>query len=122
MSIKPARGYKAKSDKLFSQLVRSRGTCLNCGSTQNLQCAHIVSRRYSATRTDLLNAYCLCAKDHFYFTAWPKEFSKFITEHTGTEVYDELKRKAETVTKINWQDEYERLRSCEVAQKLHNMA
>lgn len=109
MPLKPAKGYKAKADKLYSQIIRAPGYCSGCGSLDNLQCAHIVSRRFSATRTDLTNAYCLCAKCHFYYTLWPKEFSKFITEHTGTEVYEELKRKAETVTKVDWKSEYERL-------------
>lgn len=108
--IKSAKGYKSKADKLFSQIIRSAGHCLKCGSTENLQTAHLISRLYSATRCDLRNAYCLCAKDHFYYTNWPREFSKFITEHTGSEVYEELKLKAETVTKMNWEDEYERLK------------
>jgi hypothetical protein len=107
--VKSSHGYKKKADVLFSQLVRSVGHCLRCGTTQNLQCAHVISRRYSATRCDLRNAYCLCAKDHLYYTAWPREFSKFITEHTGSEVYDELKLKAETVTKVSWEEEYARL-------------
>lgn len=108
--IKRAKGYKAKADALFSKIIRSPGYCLRCGSVENLQCAHIISRKYSATRCDLRNAYCLCAADHFYFTNWPREFSKFVTDHTGSEVYDELKAKAETITKINWEDEYARLK------------
>lgn len=114
--VKRQKGDKAKADVLFSKIIRSTGRCLRCGSTENLQCAHIISRKYSATRTDLRNAYCLCAKDHFYFTNWPREFSRFVTEHTGSELYDELKLKAETVTKVKWDTELERLK--EVASRV----
>lgn len=110
MRIKTAKGQKAKADLLFSKIIRSSGHCLNCGSTEQLQCAHIISRRYSATRTDLRNAYCLCAADHFYFTTWPREFSRFVTEHTGSEVYDELRAKAEAGAKVDWSEELARLR------------
>lgn len=106
------KGAKGKADKLFSKIIRARGACENCGSTNvsTLQCAHIISRKYSATRTDTRNAYCLCAKCHFRFTGWPREFSHFITRTTGSDTYNELKLKAETVTKMDWDAEYERLK------------
>ena len=109
--LKRSKGPKAKCDVLFSKIIRHPGYCLKCGSREQLQCAHIISRRYSATRTDLRNAYCLCAADHFYFTTWPREFSRFVTEHTGSEVYDELKAKAETPTKVDWSQELIRLQA-----------
>lgn len=104
------KGDKGKCDKLFSQIVRSAGKCQRCGSADNLQTAHIISRKYSATRTDLRNAWCLCARCHRRFTDWPREHSHYITETIGSEVYDELRIKAETVTKMNWSDELARLK------------
>lgn len=41
---------------------------------------------------------------------WPREHSHFITETIGSERYDELKLKAETVTKMDWEAEYDRLK------------
>jgi hypothetical protein len=105
------KGDKGKADKLFSLIIRSVGQCQRCGSQDNLQCAHIISRKYSATRTDERNAWCLCAKCHRRFTDWPREHSHYITETIGSEVYDELRAKAETVTKMNWTQEYERLKA-----------
>lgn len=64
--MKPAKGDKGACDRIFSQLVRMRGACQRCGAFTNLQCAHIISRRYSATRCDLKNAWCLCARCHFW--------------------------------------------------------
>ena len=109
MKIKKGKGYKEKCDRLFSEIVRMAGACSNCGSTHSLQCAHIISRRYSSTRCDIRNAWCLCAGCHLRFTAWPREHSHYITDTIGSEVYEELKRKAETVTKVDWKEEYETL-------------
>lgn len=104
------KGDKGKCDKLFSKIVRSVGKCQRCGGTDNLQTAHIISRKYSATRTDLRNAWCLDARCHRRLTDWPREHSRYITETIGSEVYEELRAKAETVTKMDWGTEYERLK------------
>jgi len=111
------KGFKGKADKLFSRIVRDAGKCQRCGRTDNLQTAHIISRKYSATRTDLLNAWCLCAQCHRRLTDWPREHSHYITETIGSTKYDELRAKAEKVTKVNWEDEYNRLK--EVAKQLN---
>lgn len=98
---------KNKATKLHSQVVRSRGTCENCGSTNALQCAHIISRRYTATRCDPLNAFCLCAKCHFHFTEWPLEFHTFVITKVGEQWYENLKLQANlgipaTYTRDEW--------------------
>ncbi len=108
--IKRQKGSKGKCDALFSKIVRSIGYCERCRSTDYLQTSHIVSRVFSATRCDLRNAQCLCAACHRYFTLWPREFSKWITESIGSEVYEELRDQAKVVTKLNWDEEYERLK------------
>jgi hypothetical protein len=110
MAVKRFKGAKAKADKLFSEIIRSIGECENCYSTEWLQCAHIISRRYSNTRTDLRNAFCLCAKCHRKYTDHPREFSKFITDTWAQEYYEDIYRKSQEVGKINWDDEAERLK------------
>lgn len=68
----------AAADKLFSQLVRERGYCAAGGErfdcAGNLQCCHVVSRRYRAIRWDLSNAIPMCAAHHIYFTHHPLEW------------------------------------------------
>lgn len=108
--IAKAKGVKGKCDALFSRLVRSPGICRRCGGNEYLQCAHIISRRYSATRCDLRNAWCLCASCHRRLTDWPREHSHFISDTIGSGIYDELKAKAETVTKVDWQEVYDSLK------------
>lgn len=89
MAVRKFKGAKGACDKLFSKEVRSFGECQNCGSTKYLQTAHIVSRVYSATRCNFDNAYCLCAKCHYWFGKWPVDFARFV-EKMGTD-YDELR-------------------------------
>lgn len=112
MPIKAAHGDRGKCDKLVRQILLAKyRLCERCGSRETLQVSHIVSRRFSATRTDLDNVQLLCAKDHFYFTCWPKEFSKWITNSIGIEKYEQLKAKAEAPTKMDWHEELVRLQT-----------
>ena len=118
------KGAKKKADTLFSLIVRAHGSCENpdchavCAcedrprrhdATCPLQCAHIISRRFSATRTDLRNAICLCARCHHYWTDHPYEWAELVDDVQGAGVYDDLRRDAEQITKIDWPAEVERL-------------
>lgn len=127
MTLAKATGPKGKADKLFSKIIRRPGACANCdyvcppscnagegihASSRfcKLQCAHIVSRTYSATRCDTANALPLCAKCHYFFTAWPLEFAQFVLDTVGAETYAGLKRLAQKGGRsINWDREVERL-------------
>jgi len=113
---------KAKADTLFSLIIRSEGSCMQCGWTctcENapkahtrdckLTTSHIIGRKYSATRTLEMNAQCICYSCHRRFTDWPREFSRWITDTIGSEAYDELVRTAQTVTKVDWEAEVDRL-------------
>jgi hypothetical protein len=104
------KGPKAEATRLHSKIVRLRGSCQSCGATENLQCAHIVSRRYANTRTDVDNAFCLCAGCHMRFTEWPLEFAEFVHMKIGETAYDRLREKAHRTTKVRWEDEVKRLK------------
>ena len=106
MKVKSAKGYKAKADKLTSLIVRHKGKCERCGSTSNLQCSHIMSRRYSATRCDLNNVQCLCAGCHIFYTNNPVEFARWIESSIGMVAYEKLREKAHAVTKVDWEATY----------------
>lgn len=76
---------KGEADRLFSLLVRKRGYCeaharetgkYECRA--DLQCAHIISRRYLNVRWDTENALCLCAGHHAYFTHNPLEWEVWL--------------------------------------------
>lgn len=105
-----AKGDRGKADRLFSLIIRSKGFCQCCGATSNLQCAHIISRKYSNTRTLEKNAFCLCAGCHMHFTHWPLEFSAFVEEKIGKYQYQALREIAHRTTKVNWPAEVARLK------------
>lgn len=109
MPVKRYKGEKAKADKLFSEIIRSQGSCEAMGvgdrpCSSQLQTAHIVTRGRSATRTDTRNAFCICFAHHRYFHDYPREFSRFITTTWGQEYYDLVYRKSTTASKVDWQE------------------
>ena len=104
------KGSKGKATQLHARLTRERGSCQNCGTTQSLQCAHIISRKYSNTRTDLDNALCLCASCHMRFTDNQIDFAEFVIGIVGESRYAELRKKAYSTNKVDWDAEWERLK------------
>lgn len=100
---KPTKtALKRKADKLFSEKVRSLGYCLWCNRRPpvvQLQCAHIMSRRFLSTRWDFNNAMCLCAGCHRKGHDRPLEFAELVRQVKGQEAYDELIYKAKNVTR-----------------------
>jgi predicted restriction endonuclease len=103
------KGAKGKATKLHALIVRAHGSCLKCGTDQTLQCAHIISRKYSWTRTDLDNAFCLCASCHAYFTDHPVDFGQFTIDQIGDDNYTALLRKRQSTDKVDWDVEAKRL-------------
>ena len=113
-AVAKGKGAKAKATRLHSELVRTRGLCQRCGSGRTLQCAHIIGRRYSATRTDENNAWCLCAGCHMRLTEHPDEHMDFVAETIGMAAFSALKAKAEAGVKAGepfWHAEVLRLES-----------
>lgn len=88
MSVKEVRGlslvkdYRRRLDALCREVVmlRDNGTCKHCGARQNLQWAHVKSRRYLSTRWRLENSLILCAGDHLFFHHNPLEFARWFNE------------------------------------------
>ncbi len=103
------KGPKGKATRLHAKIVRSLGYCENCGTSNSLQCAHIISRKYSHTRTMLDNAFCLCASCHGIFTDNPVDFGEFTMEKIGEEKYYELVAARNKLEKFDWDEEVSRL-------------
>jgi len=55
---------KKKIDKLYSEIIRSKGYCERCGKSGPLNAHHVIGRRNLATRWDLRNGICLCVGCH----------------------------------------------------------
>lgn len=107
---KKRQNYMKRSDVLFSRLVRERdGRCLSCGSTDFLQCAHIISRSYKAIRTDFDNAVALCRRCHVRYTHQPLEWKDWVEAHWPGR-WDELKGKALEYGKVDWKARHAELK------------
>lgn len=99
---KPKRGQSAASLKkkattLHSMVVRARAgyRCEFCGTTEaRMECAHIIPRRYTATRCDPQAAWCLCSAHHRFLTENPHEHVAFAVKTRGEAGYRELIDKA----------------------------
>ena len=90
-----AKSYAVKTlDPLFAKVVRLSGSCTACLSHDRIQCAHIVSRRYRATRWDRDNAMPLCAKCHTYYTHRPLEWEAWVVSRIGEGRWFDLKARA----------------------------
>lgn len=112
-----AATLKNKATTLHSMVVRARAgyRCERCSRTDaRMECAHIFSRRYTATRADETNAWCLCSGCHRYLTENPDEHVEFGKQTRGVEGYAQLKLKAYagiglTMKAEFWQGEVDRL-------------
>lgn len=109
MSRSPKTAKNA-ADRLFSQRVRTKGRCERCGTTDTLQCAHWISRRYAWTRTHPWNAFCLCARCHRWFTDHPTEFSDWALDKRGRAAYRVLLERSQRRDKFPWLLEERRLK------------
>ena len=111
MSVAYGKGDKGKATRLHSLLVRSRGRCERCGETRydKLTTAHMIPRRFSATRTMEEASWCLCYSCHRLTEQFPDEFLNLVGDTIGLAEYLRLKLLAQTPTKKDWQAEAERL-------------
>lgn len=86
MSVSRVKGDRGRCDLLFSRIVRSRGACARCGAP-GTDTAHIVGRRYSATRCLESNAWCLCRRCHQTTGQHAGLFMELVDKTIGRESY-----------------------------------
>ncbi len=77
---------KNRADKLFGELIRSRGVCElkgmdNVTCSGQLQTMHIIGRANFALRWDSYNALCGCSGHHFYYTNHPTNFAMLVADN-----------------------------------------
>lgn len=75
---------KSEADRRFSLYIRARdGKCMIPNASPcigPLQCCHILSRRFLATRWDEQNAVAGCAGHHAYWTRNPDRWAAFVED------------------------------------------
>jgi len=101
---KPTKSYlKNKADKLFSLFVRSLDHCERDGEVNNLQTAHIYSRRYVNLRYDIFNVLCLCSRCHRWAHDNPLDFVAWFNQNYP-ERLEYLKKKRNIIKKWTIKD------------------
>lgn len=114
MTVASRKGNAGKADLLAARIVRSRGRCQypDCNRT-DVVWAHVIRRRYSATRCLEDGAWALCGTHHDLVDNWPDEHAKVVAATIGEERYLELKRIANEGHPLSatlfWASEVERL-------------
>jgi hypothetical protein len=87
-----------KADKLFSERIREEAICWAKYETPpacngNIQCCHVMSRRYRAIRWSEDNAVAMCAAHHLYYTLHPLEWEDLCRQSSFVD-WDALRRRA----------------------------
>ena len=86
-------------DTIFSQYIRRRDkVCRKCGTNQNLQNSHIMSRVSQNLRWDERNAMTLCYKCHLCW--WHKEIleaAEWCKIEIGEELYNSLRKEKDII-------------------------
>ncbi|MCP3853815.1 MAG: hypothetical protein GY698_03640 [Actinomycetia bacterium] len=112
------KGLKKQVDTLHSRLVRERDVVCQyhpdpADCAGNLQCCHIVSRRYLTTRWQMENAVAMCARAHVSMTARPDEWAVWVDDRFGPGFYQAKAREAQQSPPLKgakwWAAELERL-------------
>jgi len=91
--LTPRKSLTLKLDKIFSEIVRSKGRCERCGKTERLQCSHIYSRKNKWLRWDTENGMALCCGCHFFW--WhqePAEAIRWAMTKRNFDYLDKLKQ------------------------------
>ena len=109
------RAVKEEATRLHSWIVRAtKGPYCEAGcGREATDAAHVIGRTFAHTRTDVDNAFALCAQCHRHFTNWADDWMRFVDETIGRAEYDRLKAKAQDGVgqKFDWFDELDRLRA-----------
>lgn len=100
---------KRNCDDRMRSYIRARGQCQRCGNVQGpFECAHIIRRRYSWTRTDERNAWCLCHDCHGLVDTYVSEFNVLVGATIGWELFRELEERSMRREKFDWNRELDR--------------
>ena len=76
---KPSRKtLKRKADKLWREIIHSRGSCEICGESFHLNAHHIVTRGKHHLRWDIRNGCLLCVHCHYQERAFPLWFADWM--------------------------------------------
>ncbi len=116
MPVAARKGDAGLADILAGRIVRSRGRCQypEC-NRYDVVWAHLIRRRYSATRCLEDAAAALCPTHHDLVDNWPHEMLKLVQATIGEDRYYELTQIANAghpfTAALFWASEVDRLKA-----------
>ena len=90
-------------DRVFSRYIRLRdGACVICGSRENLNAGHIITRSVYSVRWDEENVWAQCRGCNFLHEHRPEIFITWFINRFGRKKWEALLRRSRTLKK--WQN------------------
>jgi hypothetical protein len=106
------RAAKQNATTRVRKIIVARGVCERCGDTRGPhEHAHIIRRRYSWTRTDERNGWCLCRPCHLEVDTHITQFNALVGRTIGWELFAELEEKSRRRDRFDWNVEVDRLKA-----------
>lgn len=103
---------KRLCDDLWRRLIVAPQQCARCGTTTGpFEAAHIVRRRFSWTRSNLNNGWCLCHACHTTVDTQASAFYALVRETIGMLALEQLEHLSLRRDKFDWWAEHERLKA-----------
>jgi hypothetical protein len=89
------KGLVKALDTIVSLIVRARDKrCVTCGSTEKLQCGHLITRSKYKVRWNLINCNTQCASCNLSHEYNPHPYTEWFITTKGLQTYKELIRES----------------------------
>lgn len=96
------------ADAVFSRFIRERDQwkCVVCGSTERVQCGHLIRRGKHTVRFDETNCNAQCSRCNWKHNHFPEAYTIFFIQKYGFQAYIDLHVRAEQTPKgFKWRRE-----------------
>lgn len=91
----PMKARLKEADRVFSLWIRSRDKrCICCGTTERLQCGHLITRGAKSVRFDEENSNAQCARCNFLHEHRPEFYTTQFLRKYGRKKYEDLVRRS----------------------------
>ena len=93
MKVKTVSKLRKQADKVFSLWVRARDRkCFTCGSRDNLQNGHFISRSYNILRFSEINCNAQCVVCNVFKSGNMPEYAERLMKKYGPEIISQLNK------------------------------
>jgi hypothetical protein len=92
IKVTPLPKLIKQADAVFSRWIRNRDgyKCVICGSTEVVQCGHLIKRGKHATRFNERNCNAQCSRCNLKHNFYPEYYTNWFISHWGVGEYRKL--------------------------------